>query len=61
MTKLAQLQADLAKYKEKLAAKMKNFHGVKHESSLSELRYTEVMVLRDMVRSLEQEIKNFKI
>ncbi|MEK7504251.1 MAG: hypothetical protein AAB550_02015 [Patescibacteria group bacterium] len=60
MTKLAQLQADLAKYKEKLAAKMKNFHGVKHESSLSELRYTEVMVLRDIVRSLELEIKQLQ-
>lgn len=57
MTKLIQLQADLVKYKEKLAFKMKNFHGVKHESSLSELRYSEVMVLRDIVRSLENEIK----
>ena len=55
--KLAQLKADLVKYKEKLAAKMKNFRGVKHESSLSELRYTEVMVLRDIVRSLENEIQ----
>lgn len=57
MTKLDQLKSELAKYKEKLAAKMKNFRGVKHESSLSELRYTEVMVLRDIVRSLENEIK----
>lgn len=56
--KLAQLKADLAKYKAMLAAKMKNFRGVKHESSLSELRYTEVMVLRDIVRSLEKEIAN---
>ena len=55
--KLAQLQADLAKYKAKLAEKMKYFHGVKHESSLSELRYSEVMVLRDIVRSLEKEIR----
>lgn len=55
--KLKKLKDDLAKYKEKLAAKMKNFRGVKHESSLSELRYTEVMVLRDIVRSLENEIK----
>lgn len=57
MTKLDQLKSELVKYKEKLAAKMKNFRGVKHESSLSELRYTEVMVLRDIVRSLENEIK----
>jgi len=58
--KLIQLQADLAKYKAKLAEKMKNFHGVKHESSLSELRYSEVMVLRDIVRSLEKEIEKLK-
>lgn len=61
MTKLDQLKLDLAEYKEKLAAKMKNFRGVKHESSLSELRYTEVMVLRDIVRSLEKEISNLKL
>jgi len=54
--KLKKLKEELAKYKEKLAIKMKNFRGVKHESSLSELRYTEVMVLRDIVRSLEREI-----
>ena len=55
--KLAQLRADLVKYKAKLVEKTKNFHGVKHESSLSELRYSEVMVLRDIVRSLEKEIR----
>lgn len=55
--KLAQLQADLVKYKAKLVEKTRNFHGIKHESSLSELRYSEVMVLRDIVRSLENEIK----
>lgn len=60
MTKLDQLKSELVKYKEKLAAKMKNFKGVKHESSLSELRYTEVMVLRDIVRSLELEIKQLQ-
>ncbi|MBI5358891.1 hypothetical protein HZB69_04670 [Candidatus Amesbacteria bacterium] len=56
-SKLIQLQTDLAKYQAKLAEKMKYFHGVKHESSLSELRYSEVMVLRDIIRSLETEIK----
>lgn len=61
MTKLDQLKADLVKYKQKLAAKMKNFKGVKHESSLSELRYTEIMVLRDIIRSLEKEISNLKL
>ncbi len=55
--KLKKLTEDLAKYKARLAEKMKYFHGVKHESSLSELRYSEVMVLRDIVRSLENEIK----
>ena len=59
-SKLIQSQADLVKYKAKLTEKMKYFHGVKHESSLSELRYSEVMVLRDIVRSLEKEIEKLK-
>ena len=60
-SKLIQLQSDLVRYKAKLAEKMKYFHGVKHESSLSELRYSEVMVLRDIVRSLEQEIAQLQL
>ena len=58
--KLKKLKEDLVRYKAKLVEKTKNFHGVKHESSLSELRYSEVMVLRDIVRSLEQEIKQLQ-
>jgi len=54
--KLARLTEELNRLKEKLAEKMKNFKGVKHESALSELRYSEVMVLRSMVESLEKEI-----
>lgn len=59
--KLKLLQADLIKYKAKLVEKTKNFHGVKHESSLSELRYSEVMVLRDIIRSLEKEIAGLQV
>lgn len=54
--KLARLTEELNRLKEKLAEKMKNFKGVKHESALSELRYSEVMVLRSMIASLEKEI-----
>lgn len=54
--KLAQLRTDLAKYEEKLRRKMKGYRGVIHESAWSELRHSEVMVLRAMVDSLKAEI-----
>lgn len=58
--KIKDLQDKLAKYKADLAEKMKNFHGVRHENSLSELRYTQVMVLRDIIKGIEKEIDNLK-
>jgi hypothetical protein len=58
--KLTELQEQLAKYKSRLEEKMKYFHGVKHESALSELKYSEIMVLRDMIASLEKEINSLK-
>jgi len=51
-----ELKEKLAKYKAELAEKMKYFHGVRHENSLSELRYTQIMVLRDVIRGMEKEI-----
>jgi uncharacterized radical SAM superfamily protein len=54
--KLKRLKSDLAKYEEKLAFKMKFYRGVIHENALSELRHSEVMVLRDMVDDLRKEI-----
>jgi hypothetical protein len=58
--KLKQLEEQLAKYKAILKDKMSRFHGVRHENSLSELRYTEVMVYTNRVADLEKEIKTLK-
>lgn len=58
--KLADLEGKLAKYSAELKEKMKTFHGVRHENSLSELKYTQIMVLRDMIRGLEKEIREIK-
>lgn len=60
LQRLNDLEEKLKNYRADLAEKMKNFHGVRHENSLSELRYTQVMVLRDMIRGLEKEIKDLK-
>ena len=54
--KVKELEGKLAKYRAELKEKMKTFHGVRHENSLSELKYTQIMVLRDMIRGLEQEL-----
>ncbi len=58
--KIRILEEKLAKYRAILADKKKNYRGVIHESSLSELRHTEYMVYRDMVASLEKEIAELK-
>lgn len=60
MNKLTELKQRRDKYKEKLAGMYKNFRGVKHENALSELRYSEIKVYEDFVRSLDEEIANFK-
>lgn len=57
MNKLTELKTRRDKYKEKLARMYKNFRGVKHENALSELRYSEIKVYEDFVRSLDEEIK----
>jgi hypothetical protein len=58
--KLAELQEKLAKYKAIFLEKKKVFRGVKHESSLSELRYTEFMVYKSMVEGLEKDVRELK-
>jgi len=54
--KLTELKKKLAFYEEKLAFKMKTYRGVIHESALSELKHSGVMVLRAMVDDLKKEI-----
>ena len=58
--KLKQLEEKLAKYKPIYAEKKRNFRGVKHESAISELRYTEFMVYKNIVEGLESEIRGLK-
>jgi len=58
--KINGLKRQLAKYEERLALKMKTYRGVIHESALSELKHSEVMVLRAMVDGLKKEIYNLE-
>ncbi len=58
--KINDLKRQLAKYEERLAFKMKTYRGVIHESALSELKHSEVMVLRAMVDDLKREIYNLE-
>ena len=58
--KLKQLEGKLAKYKLIYLEKKRNFRGVKHESSISELRYTEFMVYKNIVEGLEREIRELR-
>lgn len=57
MNKLTELKARKDKYQTKLAGMYKNFRGVKHENSLSELRYSEIKVYEDLLNSVVEEIK----
>ena len=59
--KLEELEKKLVKYKAIFLEKKKVFRGVKHESSISELRYTEFMVYKNMVEGLEREIGELKV
>jgi len=58
--KINDLRRQLAKYEERLAIKMKTYRGVIHESALSELKHSEVMVLRAMIDDLKREISNLE-
>lgn len=57
MNKLTELKQRRDKYKEKLTRMYKNFRGVKHENSLSELQYSEIKVYEDLLNSVVEEIK----
>lgn len=58
--KLRELEGKLAKYKPIYLEAKKNFRGVSHENSLSELRYTQFMVYKNLVEGLEKEIASLK-
>jgi uncharacterized coiled-coil DUF342 family protein len=59
--KLERLKEELVAYEEKLRIKMLGYRGVIHESAASELKHTEVMVLKAMVRNLKAEIENMEL
>ncbi len=45
---------------QKLEELHKNFRGVHHEDSASEIKYTQIMVLESFVESLNAEIKSLE-
>lgn len=59
-SKLTELKAKRDKYREKLTGMYKNFRGVKHENSLSELRYSEIKVYEDLLNSVTMEINKLE-
>lgn len=58
--RLKELKEKRDKYKEKLTEMYKHFRGVKHENSLSELRYSQIKVYEDMLNSVVEEIKKLE-
>jgi hypothetical protein len=58
--KLKLLEEKLAKYMPEYLEKKKMFRGIKHEDSLSELRYTQFMVYQELVDGLKKEINEIK-
>ena len=58
--KLRVLEERLNKYMPIFIEKKRNFRGVRHENSLSELQYTQFMVYKSMVEGLQKEIKTLK-
>ena len=58
--RLKYLEEQLAELMPKFLEKKRRFRGVRHEDSLSELRYTEYMVYKEMVEGLMKEIRELK-
>jgi hypothetical protein len=58
--KIVELEKKLGEYKKIYLEKKRLFRGVRHEDSLSELRYTQFMVYKDLVERLEKEIEGLK-
>lgn len=54
--KIKELKEKLTKYEDKLAFETKTYRGVIHESAVSEVKHSTVMVLRDIVYNLKMEI-----
>ena len=58
--KISELKLKLKDYEERLARAMIGYRGVTHESAVSEIKHTKVVVLRAMVDGLKVEIHNLE-
>lgn len=58
--KLQELEEKLKSYQDKLAQAMIGYGGVRHESAVSEIKHSKVMVFRAMVDGLKEEIANLE-
>jgi hypothetical protein len=56
--KIKALQKQKQEAIEKLEGLYKNFRGVKHEDSASEIKYVQIKVLEDFINSIDAEIKS---
>lgn len=60
LTKKEELMKKRDEAIEKLNKLYIGFHGVRHESASSEMRYAQIMVMEDYIRSLEAELKTLE-
>jgi hypothetical protein len=58
--KIQQLKKQKEEAEAKLANLYKNFRGVIHEDSSSEMKYTQIKVLESFIISIEEEIKSLE-
>lgn len=56
--KIQQLLQKREETLETLKELYKHFHGVKHENSASEIRYTRIKVLEGFIQSIDLELKS---
>ncbi len=59
-TKIEELLTKKAEVVEKLNGLYKNFRGVIHEDSASEMKYTQIKVLESFIESINAEIKTLE-
>lgn len=57
---LRELEEKLERYKKIFLEKKRMFRGIRHEDSLSELRYTQFMVYKNLVEGLSREVAALK-
>ena len=55
--KISELKEKLKKYEERRAGEMIGYRGVIHESAVSEIKHSKVMVFKAMVEQLRNEIQ----